>query len=125
MTIFSCNNEYKKFVTLVIHVTEEIERREKALVEELELIEVQVGLNKHQQNFDESTSLNAPTEVQQSTEEGEENRDPNPEQNIEPENTETVAPPVKFEKDENYDNSNDVEVKEETKVEEAKDENNG
>ncbi|XP_034189661.1 desmosome associated protein-like protein pinnin isoform X1 [Osmia lignaria lignaria] len=104
---------------------EEIERREKALVEELELIEVQVGLNKHQQSFDGSTTLNAPTEVQQSTEEGEENRDPNPEQNIEPEPTETVAPPVKFEKDENYDNTNDVEVKEETQVEEAKDENNG
>ena len=104
---------------------EEIERREKALVEELELIEVQVGLNKHQQSFDGSTTLNAPIEVQQSTEEGEENRDPNPEQNIEPETTETVAPPVKFEKDENCDNTNDVEVKEETQVEEAKDENNG
>ncbi|XP_029045564.1 pinin isoform X1 [Osmia bicornis bicornis] len=104
---------------------EEIERREKALVEELELIEVQVGLNKHQQSFDGSTTLNAPIEVQQSTEEGEENRDPNPEQNIEPEITETVAPPVKFKKDENCDNTNDVEVKEETQVEEAKDENNG
>lgn len=104
---------------------EEIERREKALVEELELIEVQVGLGKHQQSFDGSATLNTTTEVQQSTEEGEENRDPNPEQTVEPENIEEPAAPVKFEKDENYDNSNDVEVKEEVQVDEAKDENNG
>lgn len=105
---------------------EEIERREKALVEELELIEVQVGLGKHQQNFDGSASLNAVAEVQQSAEEGEENRDPNPEKNSESENNETVDISVKSEKDENYDNnSNEVEKKEEVQVEEAKDENNG
>ncbi|XP_076662392.1 desmosome associated protein-like protein pinnin isoform X1 [Halictus rubicundus] len=105
---------------------EEIERREKALVEELELIEVQVGLGKHQQNFDGSTSLNAAAEVQQSAEEGEENRDPNPEKNSESEINETADVSVKSEKDENYDNnSNEVEKKEEVQVEEAKDENNG
>ncbi|XP_076281540.1 desmosome associated protein-like protein pinnin isoform X2 [Lasioglossum baleicum] len=105
---------------------EEIERREKALVEELELIEVQVGLGKHQQNFDGSTSLIATAEVQQSAEEGEENRDPNPEKNSESENNETADVSVKSEKDENYDNnSNELEKKEEVQVEEAKDENNG
>ncbi|XP_012149097.1 desmosome associated protein-like protein pinnin isoform X1 [Megachile rotundata] len=104
---------------------EEIERREKALVEELELIEVQVGLGKHQQSFDGSATINTTTEVQQSTEEGEENRDPNPEQTVELENNEEPAPPVKFEKNENCDNSNDIEVKEEVQVDEAKDENNG
>ncbi|CAK9832248.1 PNN [Anthophora retusa] len=104
---------------------EEIERREKALIEELELIEVQVGLGKHQQNFDGAAALNTTTEVQQSTEEGEENRDPNPEKTVETENNETVDVPVKSEKDENYDNTNDVEKKEEVQVDEAKDENNG
>lgn len=105
---------------------EEIERREKALVEELELIEVQVGLGKHQQNFDGSASLNAAAEVQQSAEEGEENRDPNPEKTSESENNEPADVSVKSEKDENYDNnSNELEKKEEVQVEEAKDENNG
>nr|XP_033325433.1 pinin isoform X2 [Megalopta genalis] len=105
---------------------EEIERREKALVEELELIEVQVGLGKHQQNFDGSASLNATVEIQQSAEEGEENRDPNPEKTSESENNEAVDVSVKSEKDENYDNNlNEVEKKEEVQVDEAKDENNG
>ncbi|XP_078039844.1 desmosome associated protein-like protein pinnin isoform X1 [Augochlora pura] len=105
---------------------EEIERREKALVEELELIEVQVGLGKHQQNFDGTVSLNTTAEIQQSAEEGEENRDPNPEKTSESENNETVDVSVKSEKDENYDNNlNEVEKKEEVQVDEAKDENNG
>ncbi|XP_015592532.1 pinin [Cephus cinctus] len=60
---------------------EEVERREKALVEELELIEVQVGLAKHQQN-DNNVVQNTQEEVPRSVEEGEENRDPNPEVNI-------------------------------------------
>ena len=104
---------------------EEIERREKALVEELELIEVQVGLGKHQQNFDGSATLAATTEVQQSTEEGEENRDPNPDNNIEVESNEVVDVSVKSEKDESCDNSNEVEKKEEVQVDEVIDENNG
>ncbi|XP_076752595.1 desmosome associated protein-like protein pinnin isoform X1 [Xylocopa sonorina] len=104
---------------------EEIERREKILVEELELIEVQVGLGKHQQNFDGSAALNTTAEVQQSIEEGEENRDPNPEKSLEPETNETVDVSMTSEKDENYENTNDVEKKEEVQVDEAKDENNG
>lgn len=95
------------------------------MLDELELIEVQVGIGKLQQNFDGTTTLNTSAEVQQSTEEGEENRDPNPEQAPEPETIETVDVSVKSEKDENYDNSNDTEKKEEVQVDEAKDENNG
>lgn len=113
------------FVTPMFDVTEEIEIREKALVEELELIEVQVGLGKHQQNFDGSASLAATTEVQQSTEEGEENRDPNPDNNLEVETNEVVDVSVKSEKDESCDNSNEIEKKEEVQVDEVIDENNG
>ncbi|KAG5329648.1 PININ protein, partial [Acromyrmex charruanus] len=61
---------------------EEIEKREKALIEELNLIEVQIGLNKHSQNFEASSSLHT-VEAPRLLEEGEENRDPNPEHNIE------------------------------------------
>ncbi|XP_033316474.1 pinin [Bombus bifarius] len=104
---------------------EEIERREKVLIDELEAIELQVGLGKHQQNFDGSATLNATAEVPQSTEEGEENRDPNPEKNLESENNEPADVPIKSDKDENYENTNDIENKEEVKVDEAKDENNG
>ncbi|XP_076183790.1 desmosome associated protein-like protein pinnin [Ptiloglossa arizonensis] len=104
---------------------EEIERREKALVEELELIEVQVGLGKHQQNFDGSATLNVTAEVQQSVEEGEENRDPNPEKNSESETNEAIDVTVKPEKEENCDKSKEVEKKEEVQVDEVKDENNG
>lgn len=109
----------------LFYITEEIERREKALIEELELIEVQVGLGKHQQNFDGSATLNTTAEVPQSTEEGEENRDPNPEKNLESENNEPADVSMKSDKDENYENTNDIEKKEEVKVDEAKDENNG
>lgn len=104
---------------------EEIERREKALVEELELIEVQVGLGKHQQNFDGSATLNVTAEVQQSVEEGEENRDPNPEKTSESETNEAIDVTVKPEKEENCDKSKEVEKKEEVQVDEVKDENNG
>lgn len=105
---------------------EEIERREKALVEELELIEVQVGLGKHPQNFDGSTALPAPAEVPQSAEEGEENRDPNPEKSLESVQNETEDVSVNSEKDENFDNVNDVENKDKVQVDDVeKDENNG
>jgi len=63
-------------------VSEEIEKREKALVEELNLIEIQIGLSKHSQNFEASSSLHT-VEAPRLLEEGEENRDPNPEHNIE------------------------------------------
>jgi len=62
-------------------ISEEIEKREKALVEELNLIEVQIG-SKHSQNFEASSSLHT-IEAPRLIEEGEENRDPNPEHNIE------------------------------------------
>lgn len=112
-------------VSRILRVTEEIERREKALVEELELIEVQVGLGKHQQNFDGSATLNVTAEVQQSVEEGEENRDPNPEKTSESETNEAIDVTVKPEKEENCDKSKEVEKKEEVQVDEVKDENNG
>ncbi|XP_066584263.1 pinin [Prorops nasuta] len=57
---------------------EEIERREKALLDELEVIEAQIGINKRQQNLDGNSSLNTSMETSQLPE-GEENRDPNPE----------------------------------------------
>lgn len=105
---------------------EEIERREKALVEELELIEVQVGLGKHQQNFDGAAALPTPAEVPQSTEEGEENRDPNPEKILESVQNETEDVSVNSEKDENFDNVIDGENTDKVQVDEAeKDENNG
>lgn len=109
----------------LFYITEEIERREKVLIDELEAIELQVGLGKHQQNFDGSATLNATAEVPQSTEEGEENRDPNPEKNLESENNEPADVPIKSDKDENYENTNDIEKNEEVKVDEVKDENNG
>ena len=60
---------------------EEIEKREKALVEELEIIEGQVGLGKHQQNFD-NPPFSVIEEEPQSMKEGEEeNQDPNPDKN--------------------------------------------
>lgn len=74
------------FICILIYfsciISEEIERREKALVEELNLIEVQIGLGKHSQNFEASSSLHT-VEAPRLIEEGEENRDPNPEHNIE------------------------------------------
>nr|XP_050851642.1 pinin isoform X1 [Vespula vulgaris] len=104
---------------------EEIERREKALLEELELIETQIGLGKQQQNFDGSTSLNAPEEVSQTVEEGEENRDPNPENNVETTKIEDLDVSIKTEKDENV-VENAVEKNDEKQVDQIKkDENNG
>lgn len=106
-------------------ITEEIERREKALLEELELIETQIGLGKQQQNFDGNTSLNAPEEVSQTAEEGEENRDPNPENNVETTKIEDLNVSIKMEKDEDV-VENAVEINDEEQVDQIKkDENNG
>lgn len=59
--------------------TEEVERREKALADELELIESQVNYGKHQQQFDGIAAPSQTDEVPHAAvEEGEENRDPNP-----------------------------------------------
>ncbi|RLU18898.1 hypothetical protein DMN91_009256 [Ooceraea biroi] len=93
---------------------EEIERREKALVEELSLIEVQAGLGKHAQNFEGSAPLHT-VEVPRSVEEGEENRDPNPELKIEISINDPVDDPVSMQSmiNENSDNDHDVENKEE------------
>ncbi|XP_046821546.1 pinin isoform X1 [Vespa crabro] len=104
---------------------EEIERREKALLEELELIETQIGLGKQQQNFDGNTSLNASEEVSQTVEEGEENRDPNPENNVETTKIEDLDVSIKTEKDEDV-VENAVEKNDEKQVDQIKkDENNG
>lgn len=101
---------------------EEIERREKALVEELNLIEMQVGLSKNSQNFEASTSLHI-VETSRSIEEGEENRDPNPE-HIE---AAIDNPDVSMQSiiNENFDD-NDMEKKEEIQLNQVQpDENNG
>ncbi|XP_034952105.1 pinin [Chelonus insularis] len=58
----------------------EIERREKALIEELALIDSQMNVSKQQHNTDDKLEQNDMTEGQ-GMEEGEENRDPNPENN--------------------------------------------
>ncbi|XP_070156091.1 pinin [Polyergus mexicanus] len=101
---------------------EEIERREKALIEELNLIEMQIGLGKTSQNFEASTSLHI-VETSRSIEEGEENRDPNPE-HIEAaiiDNADVSMQSI----NENF-NDNDMEKKEEVQLNKIQpDENNG
>ncbi|XP_015190642.1 PREDICTED: pinin isoform X1 [Polistes dominula] len=104
---------------------EDIDRREKVLLEELELIETQIGLGKQQQNFDNNTVLAAPEEVSQTVEEGEENRDPNPDNNVEPTKIDDIDVSIKMEKDEdNVENA--VEKDDDKQVDQIKkDENNG
>jgi len=95
------------------------------LVEELNLIEVQVGLSKHAQNFEGSTSLHA-VEAPRSVEEGEENRDPNPELNIETSINDNVDISIQSVIHENSDNDHDIKVKEEVQLDQVQlDENNG
>lgn len=103
---------------------EEIERREKALLEELELIETQIGLGKQQQNFDGNASINVPEEVSQTAEEGEENRDPNPDNNVETTKVDDLDVSIKTEKDENV-VEKVIEANDEKQVDQIKkDENN-
>ncbi|XP_071580561.1 pinin isoform X1 [Temnothorax nylanderi] len=90
---------------------EEIERREKALVEELNLIEVQIGLGKHSQNFEASSSLHT-VEAAPLIQEGEENRDPNPEHNIETAINDNADISMQSIINENFDNDHTVEKKE-------------
>lgn len=105
---------------------EEIDKREKALIEELGLIEVQVGLDKHSQNFDGSAPLNtvAPT---RSLEDGEENRDPNPEHSIEAtiDNNAAVSTMQSI-ISETFNEDPDIEKKDEVQLDQVQqDENNG
>ncbi|XP_024871160.1 pinin [Temnothorax curvispinosus] len=95
---------------------EEIERREKALVEELNLIEVQIGLGKHSQNFEASSSLHT-VEAAPLIQEGEENRDPNPEHNIETAINDNADISIQSIINENFDNDHTIEKKEEVQLE--------
>lgn len=108
------------------HISEEIEKREKALDEELNVIEVQVGLSKQSQNFEASTSLHA-VEAPRSIEEGEENRDPNPEHNEDTINND-VDVSMQSIMNETFDDNQDVEKKDEVQLDQVQnppDENNG
>lgn len=101
---------------------EEIERREKAFIEELNLIEMQIGLGKNSQNFEASTSLHI-IEAPRSIEEGEENRDPNPE-HIEAPIIDNADVSMQVIISENFDD-NDMEKKEEVQLDQVQqDENN-
>lgn len=109
----------------VSYISEEIERREKALVEELNLIEVQIGLGKHLQNFEGSSSLHT-VEAPRLIEEGEENRDPNPEHDIEAAINDNVDISMQSIINENFDNDHTVEEKEEIQLDQIQsDVNNG
>ena len=58
-------------------LAEEVDRREKALADELEKIESQIGYGKNQQQYDGAIASSDTNEVSGAMEEGEENRDPN------------------------------------------------
>ncbi|XP_011880744.1 PREDICTED: pinin [Vollenhovia emeryi] len=97
---------------------EEIERREKALVEELSVIEMQIGLGKHPtQNFEASSSLHT-VEAPRLIEEGEENRDPNPEHNIEAAINDNADIAMQSVIKENFDNDH-TEEKEEVQLDQV------
>lgn len=116
------------FIQLFIfHISEEIEKREKVLVEELNLIEMQIGMGKHSQNFEGSSTLNTEIAVR-SIEEGEENRDPNPENSVEAEINDNADTSMQSIINENFDNDHDhdAEKKEELHLDQIQpDENNG
>lgn len=109
------------------YISEEIEKREKALIEELSLIEVQIGLGKHSQNFDGSVSVNtiAPS---RSLEDGEENRDPNPEHSIDEATIDnnTAVSTMQSIISETFDDDHEMEKKDEVQFNQVQqDENNG
>lgn len=84
---------------------------------------MQIGLGKNSQNFEPSTSLHI-EEASRSIEEGEENRDPNPE-HIEAEIIDTADASMQSIINENFDD-NDMEKKEEVQLsQDQPDENNG
>ncbi|KAL0123338.1 hypothetical protein PUN28_005700 [Cardiocondyla obscurior] len=104
---------------------ETIERREKTLIEELNLIEAQIGLNKHSQNFETSSTVHT-IEAPRLIEEGEENRDPNPEHNIEAAiNDDTAINDISMQSviNENFDNDHNVEKKEDEQLDQVPDVN--
>uniref|UniRef100_A0A0C9S1Z0 PNN_1 protein n=1 Tax=Fopius arisanus TaxID=64838 RepID=A0A0C9S1Z0_9HYME len=110
---------------------EEIERREKAAIEELEIIESQVNNNKPQKQADDLPNQSQIAETSQSMEEGVENCDPNPEHlaenPIDPVLSMTILPrpqaAVTLEvNDENEEMVTDIEVPEDVAV---KNENHG
>ena len=108
-------------------ISEKIERRENTLIEELDLIEIQIGLGKHSQNFEASSSLHT-VEAPRLIEEGEENRDPNPEHNIEAAINDNADISMQSIINENFDNDNDhtVEKKEDVQLDQVQpDVNNG
>lgn len=93
------------------------------MLEELNLIEIQIGLGKNSQNFEASTSLHI-IEAPRSIEEGEENRDPNPE-HIEAAIIDNADVSMQSIINENFDD-NDMEKKEEVQLDQVQqDENNG
>lgn len=97
------------------------------MVEELNLIEVQIGLSKHSQNFEASSSLHT-VEAPRLLEEGEENRDPNPEHNIEAainDSNDNADISIESVINENFDNDH-TEKKEEVQLDQVEhDVNNG
>lgn len=84
---------------------------------------MQIGLGKNSQNFEASTSLHI-VEASRSIEEGEENRDPNPE-HIEAAIIDNADVSMQSIINENF-NDNDMEKKEEVQLNQVQpDENNG
>lgn len=114
------------YTIIFFYILEEIEKREKTLIEELNLIEVQIGLGKHSQNFDGSTPLNT-VAPPRSLEEGEENRDPNPEHSIEVTiDNNTAVSTMQSIISETFDENHDMEKKDEVQLDQVQqDENNG
>ncbi|EFN77246.1 pinin [Harpegnathos saltator] len=105
---------------------EEIEKREKILIEQLNLIEAQIGLGKHSQNFDGSASLNTVV-PSRSLEDGEENRDPNPEHSIEATTDNNAAvSTIQSIISETFDDDQDMEKKDEVQLDQVQqDKKNG
>lgn len=94
------------------------------MIEELSLIEVQTGLNKHSQNFEISSSLH--TETPRLIEKGEENRDPNPEHNIGTIINDNADISMQTIISENFNDDHTVEKKEEVQLDQVQsDVNNG
>lgn len=100
--------------------TAEVERREKSLAEEIEAIESQINANKQNQSIDKSEAMEI-NEIQ-IMEDGEENRDPNPEINDKVNDNDSSPIGIKSEfQDTNEDNlKNDhIEVTKAKKIDES------
>ncbi|XP_036140207.1 pinin isoform X2 [Monomorium pharaonis] len=111
----------------VKELNENIERRQNTLIEELNLIEVQIGLSKQSQNFEASSSLHT-VDAPRLIEKGEENRDPNPEHDIETSINDNADISMQSIINENFNNDNDhtIEKKEEVQLDQIQpDVNNG